>query len=157
MEDEAEADHDALAHAARELVGKFVEPRAVDAQVDQDRAGPLHRLPLGERALVGAHRLDEVPLDRHERIEEVSGLWKIIAMSRPRRSRSSRSPIARISLPLNRIAPEVTRPGALSSFSMDRPSVDLPQPDSPTMPSTSPLRTSRESLSTARTVPMEMG
>ena len=34
---------------------------------------------------------------------------------------------------------------------MTRPSVDLPQPDSPTNPSVSPLRTSKLTPSTART------
>src|SRR5437763_537494 len=36
---------------------------------------------------------------------------------------------------------------------MPRPSVDLPQPDSPTRPSTSPAAMSREIPSTARTEP----
>ena len=40
-----------------------------------------------------------------------------------------------------------------SSFMIVRPSVVLPQPDSPTMPSVSPARTVRSTPSTARTCP----
>ena len=43
---------------------------------------------------------------------------------------------------------------ASSSRSRTRPRVDLPQPDSPTSPSTSPARMSRSTPSTARTEPL---
>ena len=50
------------------------------------------------------------------------------------------------------VPPNVTVPlvGSWSRMS-SRPSVDLPQPDSPTMPSVSPRRTARETPSTAWT------
>ena len=52
-----------------------------------------------------------------------------------------------MSSPSNSIVPPV----GSSSRSMVRPAVDLPQPDSPTSPTVSPWRTSREMPSTART------
>src|SRR5215470_6727712 len=59
-----------------------------------------------------------------------------------------RDPVSRVkSWPLN-----TTRPAVAGwSWVMTRASVDLPQPDSPTSPSVSPLRTSKLTPSTART------
>ena len=85
------------------------------------------------------------------------GFWKIIAMFLPRRSRRDFSPIDRTSTPLYRMLPELILPGGFMSFKMERPRVDFPQPDSPTMPRTSPFRTESETSSTAQTVPIEMG
>ena len=56
-------------------------------------------------------------------------------------------------LALNSTEPSVTS----SSRTMQRASVDLPQPDSPTMPSVSPCRTSNETPSTACTLPISAG
>ena len=52
-----------------------------------------------------------------------------------------------MSRPRNRISPEV----GSSRRTMQRPSVDFPQPDSPTSPSVSPAARSRETSATART------
>ena len=76
------------------------------------------------------------------------GSWKIICISR-RRS-FSRAPLAvAISSPSNLIEPLV---GSISRR-ISRAVVDLPQPDSPTIPSVSPRRTSNDTPSTARTAP----
>ena len=55
-----------------------------------------------------------------------------------------------ISSPSNRIVPAV---GSVSRISR-RPSVDLPQPDSPTSPSVSPVAMRNETPSTARNLPL---
>src|SRR5690242_12802686 len=76
------------------------------------------------------------------------GSWKIIATSR--RSARSFSPRRCVmSSPLNAILPAV---GSISLIAV-RPSVDLPQPDSPTSPSVSPVLISRSTPSTACTCP----
>ena len=76
------------------------------------------------------------------------GSWKIICISR--RSAFSSSPLmCAISLPSKRIDPSV---GSISRSS-SRAVVDLPQPDSPTIPSVSPRRTSKLMPSTACTAP----
>src|SRR5450755_2190878 len=46
--------------------------------------------------------------------------------------------------------------GGLNSAATANSKVDLPQPDSPTTPTNSPLRTSRSTLSTAHTGPREV-
>ena len=76
------------------------------------------------------------------------GSWKIICISR-RRALSSSPLIVAISRPANVIEPLV---GSVSRSS-SRAVVDLPQPDSPTSPSVSPRRTSKETPSTALTAP----
>src|SRR6266581_3164648 len=74
------------------------------------------------------------------------GSWKIIAMSR--RSARRRPPrTCVISSPLNLIEPAV---GSTRRMIV-RPSVDFPQPDSPTRPSVSPASISRSTPSTAWT------
>src|SRR3954447_18797971 len=66
-----------------------------------------------------------------------------------RMSRSALPLRLKMSWPLNRTVPAVGRSSAMSN----RPSVDLPQPDSPTTPRVSPLRRSKLTPSTARTAP----
>ena len=51
--------------------------------------------------------------------------------------------------PLKRTAPPMTSAGGLSSWAMANSSVDLPHPDSPTMPRNSPAASSKLTLSTA--------
>ena len=82
---------------------------------------------------------------RRRGFSEPYGSWKIICISR-RSGRSSARDSVLMSVPSN-----VTRP-AVRSYSrvMQRASVDLPQPVSPTRPSVSPRSTSRLTPSTAR-------
>src|SRR5689334_5597327 len=49
--------------------------------------------------------------------------------------------------------PPTTRPGGSTRPMIENPVTDLPEPDSPTRPSTSPRRTLKETSSTARTTP----
>src|SRR5690348_254625 len=53
--------------------------------------------------------------------------------------------------PWNVTEPAVTAAGGDSSWATANSSVDLPQPDSPTMPTNSPVATSNDTSSTART------
>ena len=77
------------------------------------------------------------------------GSWKTIIRSR-RTSRSALPVSREMSWPMNSTDPSV----GSSSRTMQRASVDLPQPDSPTMPSVSPWRTSNDTPSTALTLPI---
>ena len=85
----------------------------------------------------------------------VSGSWKIIAMSLPRRRRISRSPIDRSSFPSNQISlPAPISAGGMSSRRMIVRAVTLlPDPDSPTMPRVWPRPSEKLIPSTAGTVP----
>ena len=93
---------------------------------------------------------------------EVSGSWKIMAISLPRISRI-RSPLAssaamstggRPSRRSNRMRPLTMRPVRRGSSRNTENAVTLlPQPDSPTTPSVLPAGTSSDTPSTARTTP----
>ncbi len=85
-------------------------------------------------------------LTRLRGLSDAYGSWKIICSSR-RYGRSSWRESDVMSSPPKRIVPLV----GSSRRTKRRPSVDLPQPDSPTTPSVSPRRTSSETPSTACT------
>ena len=71
---------------------------------------------------------------------EVRGFWKIIAMfAAPQVERARVAHAEDVRRPCTGCSPEVILPGGFMSFNIERPSVDFPQPDSPTMPRTSPL------------------
>src|SRR5256884_7018804 len=89
---------------------------------------------------------------RYTGLSEVIGSWKIIAISRPRISRISYSLSLVRSWPLNITLPLTILPGRCKRMTL-RAVTDLPQPDSPTMPSVSPGVRSKETPSTAFTVP----
>ena len=100
------------------------------------------------------------PICRPTRItglSEAAGSWKIMPISLPRTRRISpradRADRGRSS----RSARRRSRPGSGTSRMMDRASIDLPQPDSPTMPTTSPRATAKETPSTASTRPRGLG
>jgi hypothetical protein len=82
----------------------------------------------------------------------VSGSWKIMAISLPRTPRRCSSVIVSRSLPFHKISPSATsRVGCRPRI--DMAVTDFPEPDSPTMASTSPRATSNDTPSTARTKP----
>ena len=71
------------------------------------------------------------------------GSWKIIEMSLPRTARISPSGSSRRSRPSNRTLPLTMRAVTLGKSRMSASAeTDLPQPDSPTMATISPGRTS---------------
>ncbi len=79
---------------------------------------------------------------------EVYGSWNTIWMFRRTALRPAPDSLE-MSSPLNRTWPEVARSRFISTLA----SVDLPQPDSPTIPSVSPFASSKETPSTALTAP----
>ena len=72
-----------------------------------------------------------------------------MAISDPRRWRSSSSPIVTRSRPLNLIDPDTICPFLPRSRITPKATVDLPQPDSPTKPIASPAMTLQEKSITA--------
>ena len=73
---------------------------------------------------------------------EVIGSWKIIEISRPRTARISSSERSRRLRPSSRMRPLTTRPaGFAKSRIIESAETDLPQPDSPTIATTSPRPT----------------
>ena len=85
---------------------------------------------------------------------EVIGSWKIIAISWPRTSSSSRSLSVVRSRPSKMTSPPTIFAGGFGISPMiDSAVTDLPQPDSPTIPSVLPLSTANETPSTALTTP----
>src|SRR5687768_13801807 len=85
---------------------------------------------------------------------DVIGSWKIIASSRPRRSSSFFSGSLVSSLPSKTTVPPTIFAGGLGIRPMMESAVtDLPQPDSPTMPSVFPRSSEKLTPSTARTSP----
>jgi hypothetical protein len=116
--DQHHGDHRPLAHAARKLVRiGVVDPLGI---VDVHRIQHLDR----PRARLGLRPTRVCPP----------------AMRRPRSRLTSRSGILRMSSPWNRMRP-LKRPVGGTSRSSARPSVDLPEPDSPTTATVRPRGT----------------
>src|ERR1043165_2096821 len=90
---------------------------------------------------------------RNTGFSDVIGSWKTMATSSPRTPRISFSLSWTRSRPLKRTSPPVIRPGGATRRMIDIAVTLLPQPDSPTRATASPLRTSNETLSTACTAP----
>src|SRR6478609_2485233 len=80
---------------------------------------------------------------------EDNGSWKIIARSRPRRSRIASSGSDSRSVPSNCTVPEIVVPRLGNSRMMAIDVTDLPHPDSPTRPTVWPGATEKLTLSTA--------
>jgi len=104
-----------------------------------------------------ADGLDELLADRVQGLSEVSGSWKIAPMRRPRMRR--RPSAGRLSMrsPASRTSPAAIRPGRSSRPMIAMPVRDLPAPDSPTTPSTSPRSMEKDTSSTATSVPRRVG
>ena len=91
---------------------------------------------------------------RKKGLRLVMGSWKIMEIFAPRISRS-RFPLSlKISAPWNSTSPPTIFPGGLwTRFMMERFVTDFPEPDSPTMPITSPFLREKDTPSTAFTTP----
>ena len=135
---ERQRDHDPLAHAARELVRVLLVARRRDAHAAQRLERALARLLLAEVRLVCAQHLVEVLRDLHQRVEPRHRLLEDQPQLRP----AQRAQLGACDRGLGRARRSATSPAgaALSGSrpSTPRPSVDLPQPDSPTRPTVSP-------------------
>ncbi len=77
------------------------------------------------------------------------GSWKIMAISAPSSARRSRCAIARRSRPAKKSRSALTRPGSSTRPSSDSAVTLLPDPDSPTIPTTSPGAIEKLTSSTA--------
>jgi hypothetical protein len=149
---ERHRDHDPLAHAARELVGVFA-----DADLGRGNADLARSVDgLGQRLLLRDRLVQEQDLRQLRPIvwtgfSALSGSWNTIPI-RPPRIRCSSPSVARTrSVPSKRICRRGSLPCGCGSRRMIEKAVTLlPQPDSPTIPSVRPLRTSKLTPSTAR-------
>ena len=158
---ERDGDHRPLAHAAGELVRIVVEPRArrpgMPTMVEQLDGARAPRAPRRARcARRGSRR--SAGRSASTGLSAVIGSWKIMAISRAahRAQRAlghRRAGRARASRPRPRRGPV----GAQQAAAIARRVTLLPEPDSPTRPSTSPGATSRSTPSTARTAPRARG
>ncbi len=83
----------------------------------------------------------------------IIGSWKIIAMRLPRSARIRSGGAPTSSSPLNRMLPPATRPGGSIRPMIENPVTDLPDPDSPTSPSTWPRPRSNDTSATAGSTP----
>ena len=77
-------------------------------------------------------------------LKAVIGSWNTMATARPRKARIRSGGKVRRSVPSSRTTPDVTRAAGGSRFIMAAARVDLPQPDSPMIPSTSPFATASD-------------
>ncbi len=147
LDGERARDRDALPLAAGELVRVALRVRRRQAD-DAQQLGHALALAPGVQA-VQRERLGEHVADRHARVQRrVRVLEDDLhrAALRAQVAAASSSPRSR---PSKRDAAAV---GSISRNTR-RPSVDLPQPDSPTTPSVSPAARVKSTPSTARTAP----
>jgi len=87
----------------------------------------------------------------------IIGSWKTIEISLPRILRSSRSFSPTSSRPLNLMElPGWMLPFVSSNPISEKPVIDLPEPDSPTRPITSPRSSVKEMPSTDLMVPLSV-
>jgi len=83
----------------------------------------------------------------------IIGSWKIVAMRSPRSRRIASSDLARRFSPSSSTRPLTICPGGSTSPMIEKPVTLLPEPDSPTRPSTFPASTLKLTSSTAFTTP----
>ena len=147
LEDQGPGDADALALAARELARAA---RPVDVGVDahlvehgsdvstRSSLDPIFQMVSGS---------DTMSMTRRRGFSEEIGSWKIICTCVRSARRSPRLRLVSSVSP-KPIVPDV----AFSTWTIARPVVDLPHPDSPTRPSVSPWRRAKVMPATACTV-----
>ena len=150
--------HHALAHAAGELVRVAVDarPRALDAGLLQQHDGALAGLRL-RQARMRADRLDDLVADAVERVEAGQRVLEHHADARAAQLAHLLRRQIVDALPSRRTSPPMMRPGGSSRPMTAAPVSDLPAPDSPTTPSTSPGAMSKETRSTAVSVRRRVG
>ena len=148
-------DHDALAHAAREF--ERIGVIALAGTGDLDLLQRLDRFlaAVGDGDCCTCWRSTSSIWSPTFRIglSAARGFWKIIEISRPRRSRISFSLAALTSMPENITEPSAILPARSRIRITAYDVTDLPEPDSPTMPSVSPLPTEILTCCTAFTMP----
>ena len=135
-----DGDRHALAHAAGELV-------RIGARAARRGSGcppcPAHRAPgpaprRGRRARARAPSRSSASSMRRTGLSVIIGSWKIMAMRLPRSARSCGSGSVVSRGPGSGCCRAAMRPGGSTRPMMEKPVTVLPQPDSPTSPSTRP-------------------
>jgi len=134
---------DALALSAREFVGVTAQVRRIKANRDKE---PLHAvLDLGLAAdLINAHGIGHDVAHRATGVQRRVGVLKHQLHISPLRTKLTSAEVGQYDPVKFNFA---RRHG--QQLDRQRASVDLPQPDSPTMPSVSPCRTSSDTPLTA--------
>ena len=150
-----ERDHDALAHAARELVRVLARALRADADVPEQLRDALLDRGLRRLGVVQPDRLADLLVHAHDRIERVHG-----ALEDHRDRAPAQLLHAALGAPVHLdqrpsgdssvIVPPLRTTFVGSSPSSASAVVVLPQPDSPARPSASPRRTWNETSSTMR-------
>ena len=133
---EADGQHDALAHAAGELMGVALKRafRRGHAHAPEQADGALMGGPAAELAMGPAcPRRSAWPI-RLTGLSEVIGSWKTMPIALPRSRRSSPRRRWAMSRPRKTIRPATTRPGSSRSPMIERPVMLLPDPDLPDDP-----------------------
>ena len=145
VEHQRAGDRDALALAAGEFVREAVERVRVEPDIDERCRGRARRAraPLPPMPLTISPS-SMICFTDSRGLSEEKGSWKTTCIC-GRNGRISAFDFASRRSPFQSIVP----PSLWSSRRMALPSVVLPEPDSPTMPSVSPLRSARLTSSTA--------
>ena len=148
-------DHDALAHAAAELMRIGGQPRRGigDADARQHRRGALAQLPAAEIGMAVALRVDQLRAEREHRIER---RHRVLEDHRDAGAAQPPHVVGRQRqqvLAVERDAARDAEVFAGSRPSSARASVDLPLPLSPTMPTTRRLPIDRLTSRSAWTAP----
>ncbi len=142
LADQRRRDHGALLHAA----AQFVRIARGDARRFRD----LHVAQRLDHAFAGlwvfrpalADRLGDLFADRHDRIEIAAGVLEDHRdVGRPHRLHVALVERPAGSRPSSSIEPPTIRPGGGTSRTIESAVIDLPEPDSPTMPIASPCPT----------------
>ena len=154
LENQRARDRDALALPA----GELVRVAKAETAAEPDFVERAFDARLGIRDVVDRQRFGQDPVDRLARMQRPYGSWNTICTSRrngfvPGDGRAARrlasTPSSADSC-TSRTVPDPT--GA--SPQMARSTVDLPEPDSPTMPKLSPASTRNEVSATATNPPI---
>ena len=139
-----DGDGDALAHAAGELVriGASGARRGSGCRPCRAHRARGARASACETCACALHRLDHLRVDAQHRIERHHRVLEDHrdAVAAQRRACRARDSFAR-SWPWYRIAPPTMRPGGSTRPRIEKPVTVLPEPDSPTRPSTCPRAT----------------
>ena len=149
-----ERDHGALAHAARHLVRIGVlaaAPGSGCAPASAYRA-PAVRASACRYPLVLAHRLDDLPADGVDRVHRQHGLLEHHGHGLAAEVASSARPCSDVtSMPSTWMVPSMRDRFGGCRRRIERSVTLLPEPDSPSSATTSPLPSDRSTPSSART------
>ena len=154
LQRERERDRGALPHAAGELVRDSRQPAGLDADQAEQLRRARARAARGPAAALDQHLLD-LPADAVDRVERVHRALRDEGDLAPAQRACARAPAGGAGRgprtgPGRRRSARCSRHHAHQSRARR---VVLPQPDSPTSPTTSPRWTAKLAPSTARTAP----